>query len=392
LERRPEIRLTHVYFSMFPSAYSLGPSVTVERLASRLSQRIGNGSIQILTLNYDEGIRRRLFDAAERTDVSGNLSIKYLPRGIRKYFQLFKILRAPHGTLVIHCLFDYRLALPAMMIERFLFRSKRKIFHFPHGIFLDAVFSQKRLKKVALCGLLDLVGISNFIVHVASSFQEAEDIRRAFRTPQEIVVRPHFGQLPDAVAHAQLAPKKSGEVRICFAGRVARQKNLLEGIEILSAVRVPCEYDIYGVVEDRTYYEECLAKIAELPKHVTVRFLGLIPPHELKARLPSYHLFFFPTLGENFGHAILDALACGVPALISDRTPWNDLEKFGAGWAFKLDNHQKFVEIIEKVYWAGSEYSREGAIAYATAAANPPGLEEAFLKLFNLSGERETTV
>ena len=36
-------------------------------------------------------------------------------------------------------------------------------------------------------------------------------------------------------------------------------------------------------------------------------------------------LFLLPTGGENFGHAIFEALACGVPALISDQTPWRGL-------------------------------------------------------------------
>ena len=40
------------------------------------------------------------------------------------------------------------------------------------------------------------------------------------------------------------------------------------------------------------------------------------------------------------------------------------------------------VEVLEKTYRAGPEFSRAGAVAYAEAVANPPGLEEAYLKTF----------
>jgi glycosyltransferase involved in cell wall biosynthesis len=58
-------------------------------------------------------------------------------------------------------------------------------------------------------------------------------------------------------------------------------------------------------------------------------------------------LFFLPTLGENFGHAIFEALSSGVPVLISDRTPWQNLASQSAGWSFPLHEPQAFVASIE---------------------------------------------
>src|SRR5262249_46684314 len=46
---------------------------------------------------------------------------------------------------------------------------------------------------------------------------------------------------------------------------------------------------------------------------------------------------FFPTLGENFGHAIFDALAVGCPVIVSDATPWQELSGKGAGWSLPLE-------------------------------------------------------
>jgi glycosyltransferase involved in cell wall biosynthesis len=43
-----------------------------------------------------------------------------------------------------------------------------------------------------------------------------------------------------------------------------------------------------------------------------------------------------PTLHENYGHAIAEALASGCPVLISDHTPWNEAEIKNAGFVRPL--------------------------------------------------------
>jgi len=43
-------------------------------------------------------------------------------------------------------------------------------------------------------------------------------------------------------------------------------------------------------------------------------------------------LFLLPSHGENFGLSIAEALSNGVPALVTDSTPWMELNRVGAGW------------------------------------------------------------
>jgi glycosyltransferase involved in cell wall biosynthesis len=65
------------------------------------------------------------------------------------------------------------------------------------------------------------------------------------------------------------------------------------------------------------------------------------------ATLAGYDLFLLPTRGENFGHAIFDALEVGLPVLLSDQTPWRDLERIGAGWSLPLANPDRFAATID---------------------------------------------
>jgi glycosyltransferase involved in cell wall biosynthesis len=53
---------------------------------------------------------------------------------------------------------------------------------------------------------------------------------------------------------------------------------------------------------------------------------GHPPPYAIAS------LFLLPSHGENFGLSIAEALANGVPALVTDTTPWSGLNTTGAGW------------------------------------------------------------
>ena len=52
--------------------------------------------------------------------------------------------------------------------------------------------------------------------------------------------------------------------------------------------------------------------------------------------LGKHHVFLFPTLGENFGQVILEAMTAGCAILISDATPWRGLQEKGYGWELPL--------------------------------------------------------
>ena len=80
------------------------------------------------------------------------------------------------------------------------------------------------------------------------------------------------------------------------------------------------------------------------------KFGGPIEPNDLYATLKEFDLFVLPTLGENFGQVIWEALASGLPLLISDRTPWRNLTEFNIGWDLNLDNPEEFERVIVSMF------------------------------------------
>ena len=78
-----------------------------------------------------------------------------------------------------------------------------------------------------------------------------------------------------------------------------------------------------------------------------VRYHGEIDHENVHQALAAHDLFFLPTRGENYGHVIFEALAAGLPVLISDQTPWRNLEALGVGWDLPLMAEEKFCAVIE---------------------------------------------
>jgi glycosyltransferase involved in cell wall biosynthesis len=79
-------------------------------------------------------------------------------------------------------------------------------------------------------------------------------------------------------------------------------------------------------------YVACLERaVAEhgLGRHVT--FLGEVPPSEKGRLFAAADLFVMPSFTENFGLAIAEALAHGVPVIAGRGTPWEGLHAHDAG-------------------------------------------------------------
>jgi glycosyltransferase involved in cell wall biosynthesis len=144
---------------------------------------------------------------------------------------------------------------------------------------------------------------------------------------------------------------------------------------------------IYGPIEDLKYWEQCEVQIADLPTNVQVNYVGELAHQEVAHALSQHGLFFLPTRGENYGHVIQEALTAGLPVLISDQTPWRDLEQHCVGWALPLGDPSAFAKIIDTVAsWSAemTEAARARAKAYAQNKASDMDVVHANLELFRL--------
>ena len=169
---------------------------------------------------------------------------------------------------------------------------------------------------------------------------------------------------------------------------IAKTKNLLFLIKVLKKLKkeIKVSYEIYGPVKDQDYWELMKQETEELPANIRVTFKGPLLPDQVQAVLQQYDCFVLPTLGENFGHAIFEAMGAGVPVLISDQTPWRNLENRKAGWDLPLQE-QLWIDKLTKI--AATEDAewqqwQEGAYLYAVEHLNKQNFKEQYLELFGV--------
>ncbi len=214
----------------------------------------------------------------------------------------------------------------------------------PRGMLGKGALGLKSLKKRVFLFAAKNLGWYKRIVFQATQQQEASDTRSKFRSA-DIRIAPNINA---AAAVANKSVKHQGYVKLFFLSRVSRVKNLHFALEILKSIPQPytVEYTIFGNLESQDYWSDCEKIIATLPKNITVTYKGELQFNEVQSTICHFHFLFLPTLNENFGHSIVESLLCGCPAIISDQTPWNDLEKNNAGYAIALSDTQKYIDAI----------------------------------------------
>jgi glycosyltransferase involved in cell wall biosynthesis len=217
----------------------------------------------------------------------------------------------------------------------------------PRGELADGSLGLKARRKRAFLGLARSLGLYADVWIHATGPEELADIQRRVPGSRGILVAPNVRTLPERPPQEKCIRINDGVTRLAFLGRISRVKNLDYALEVLRLINIPVVFDIYGPVSDPDYWRQCKRIIASLPSTVSVSYKGEISKSSVQETLARYDLLFLPTRGENFGHAIFEALASGLPILISDRTPWKLLEQRGAGWSLPLSAPQHFATAIE---------------------------------------------
>ncbi len=225
-------------------------------------------------------------------------------------------------------------------------KFKAKIVLAPRGMLGKGALSLKPLKKKLFLFLSKLRGLHKNIAFHATTSLEEKEIRQFFPA-SEIKIAANLNATPALKERALI--KNTGELKLVFLSRISRVKNLHFALQILSELKTEgiITYDIYGLIEDKAYWDECSAIIQKLPKNISVNYRGQLSFDKVQEVISRYHFLFLPTLNENFGHTIAESLLSGCPVIISDRTPWNDIEQNHCGYAIPLNEKNRFKKVLE---------------------------------------------
>jgi glycosyltransferase involved in cell wall biosynthesis len=254
------------------------------------------------------------------------------------------IAQTPHDVLWLNSMFDREFSLPALALRRLGLIARKPTLLSPRGEFGLGALELKSSRKRLFLGAARRLDLWRGVTLHATSEAEVADIERGPTVRCPIVVAPNIRLVPEMPTYA---PSANGALRVAFVGRITPVKQLDFALDLLGKVGSRVDFDIYGPAEDGPYWRRCRKLISTLPENVRVTWRGETANAEILRRMAETDLFFLPTAGENFGHAIFEALACGVPVLVSDQTPWRGLAARRAGWDLPLAAPETFVETIE---------------------------------------------
>jgi glycosyltransferase involved in cell wall biosynthesis len=220
--------------------------------------------------------------------------------------------------------------------------SRAKFVVSPRGMMSAWAWRHRRWRKQFARTLIHPGALEAVDGWHATSPEEADDIRTlGFAQPvcvaPNAVERPSESTLLSAAAHwNKVCPEVAKRPVALFYSRFHQKKRVIELID-LWLERAPRDWLLLLVGIPQNYAPADLeAYVTRMSGAGRVRaFSGIGQP----APYAVASLFVLPSHNENFGLVIAEALAHGVPALVTDTTPWQGLNTDDRGWCVAWANY-----------------------------------------------------
>ena len=382
---KPKLRILTSVGYYLPGYKAGGPIRTIANMVDRLGDEF---QFKIVTADrdFDDTKSYREINVNGWNNV-GKAEVFYMSpngRSLRNFRRL--LCATEYDVVYLNSFFSPHFTIKPLLLRRLRLIPDRPLVIAPRGEFSPGALGLKSLKKQVYINAAKALGLYKGAVWQASSEHEEADIRQWFGRSVPVVVAPN---LPPVIHLADELPpqrkKKVGCLKIIFLSRISRMKNLDSALKMLKGLNGKVQFHIYGPMEDQSYWAKCQKIITTLPGNIEVRYCGSVKHDKVGLVMREHDLFFFPTLGENFGHVILEALCAGCPILISDQTPWRDLEEKGVGWDLPLSKPEMFHKVLQKcVDMNDEEYVKwsERARAYGLGVTKDDGVVEQNRQLF----------
>ena len=273
----------------------------------------------------------------------GKANVFYVPPS---GFTFSLIKKLSHEADSIYCCGFYDDYAYKTMILKKLRLIKKPVVIASMGSFSEGAIQIKSLKKRVYIRAGKVFGLFSNLSWSVTSELEKKDLQNIMNKKAKCFIAEN---LPRKICdEPRIRDKQTGELKIVFLSRIARMKNLAYAIQIISQLEGNVSFSIFGYKEDLDYWDECLELLKQLPENVTWKYEGVADPEHVVNIFQDHDLFLLPTLGENFGHVIFEALAAGCVPVISDTTPWLDFEHKYCGDVINLNDFDKFVNRVQE--------------------------------------------
>ncbi|MDE2179517.1 MAG: glycosyltransferase [candidate division NC10 bacterium] len=209
----------------------------------------------------------------------------------------------------------------------------------PHGMLEAWSLSQKAWKKQAYAAFVEGKTIRTAAaLHFTAEAERVGSRTFGSRAPAYVVPlglsRSAYEDLPAPGVFRRRFPELVEKQLILFLGRLHYKKR--PDVALLAFSEVAREFPdavlvLAGPGEAR-YVSDLQAEVQRLGLDGQVVFTGLLQGRAVQEALVDADIFVLPSLHENFGLAVAEAMAAGCPVVVSPEVALApDIEKYGAG-------------------------------------------------------------
>ena len=360
-----------------------GPIKSITNLIESTSERV---NYKVIASDRDLGDELAYSDVAiGRWNIMDNYSVFYAEIGLIGLKQLYNLMsKKEYDVVYLNSFFSIRFSFIPLLLAKIF---DTPIVLAPRGELSEGALTLKKFKKKIYIKAFKSLGLTHGVVFQASSNFESIDIKKCLGYDSNVFVAQNIASQEYT---NNIGFKDDAILKLVFISRITPNKNISYALNVLKNINCSVTFDIYGPQEDLVYWKACEEIIKKLPRNVAVNYKGQLKPVEVVDTLSMYDLFFMPTRGENYGHVIAEALCAGLPILISDATPWRDLEDKGIGWDISLKSPEKYSLAIEKAFLMSAEsYKeyRESVLSWTKAMFSNSEAVNAHKTMFRLLAE-----
>ena len=331
-----------IFYDYFYPAYKAGGPI--QSIANLCRAFRGEFEFYIICNNHDAGETKPL--PGIKSDSWNNFENKtakiyYIsPSFLKRYIIINLIREVKPDRIMVNGLFS-----PLFSLIPLLTGNYKKIISV-RGMLHPGALSQKALKKRLFIFFLKRQGIISRVVFHTTDEKEAGYVKKIFGTGVKTTTAQNFA---NKAVLKQSAIKQAGKLKLVTVALISPMKNHSLILLALKNVSAYVNYDIYGPIKDKKYWDECLQTIGTLPSNISVNYKGSVHPTKVSSLLIQNHCFIMPSKSENFSHSIYESLSSGIPVITSFFTPWNHLKENKAGWNVDITDLQTITSAIETI-------------------------------------------
>lgn len=197
----------------------------------------------------------------------------------------------------------------------------------PHGCLEPWALQHHGWKKRLALVLYQQRVFAKSSMMVATARQELDSIRR-LRIEGPVAVIPNGVDMPCSAIESP----RGNDRKFLFLSRIHPIKGLPDLVKAWALVRQSGWKVVIAGPDDGGHLVEIRKQIEALGLMSDFQFAGLVTGDRKEALFAEADVFVLPTYSENFGIAVAEALARGIPVITTTGAPWEDIELWRCGW------------------------------------------------------------